>query len=63
MEWKSVTDKPKESGEYLCCFTGWDDMVCKRTLDYDMPFDEWSDWSGDVYLEVTHWQELPEDPK
>ncbi len=62
MEWINATKRPERSDEYLCCFEGWDDMVCIRTLEFDKPFDEWSDHNGEPYLNVTHWQELPKPP-
>ena len=67
MEWISVKDRlPNLSdfeNELLCCFKGWDDMYFMRILEYDANYEEWSDWQGEVYKNVTHWMPLPKPPK
>ena len=62
MKWIDVNDRlPKDDDEVLCIIPGWDDLEYIRTLSYDPPFKEWSDWNGEIYL-PTHWMVLPELP-
>lgn len=64
MEWISVEDRlPENDDEVLALFIGWDDMKVIRTLEYDKGWEEWSDWNGQVYKNITHWAKMPEPPK
>ena len=63
MKWINVEDRlPKNNTDVLACFEGWDDMIFQRVLSCDKG--EWTDQDGmDFSNEVTHWMELPKDPK
>lgn len=64
MSWIKVTERlPEDEAEVLACFIGWDDLEFIRVLEYDKPFNEWTDWQGDEYKTVICWQPLPALPK
>ena len=64
MEWISVNDKlPKHEEDVLCAFLGWDNITFQRVLSYDTENEVWYDWEGNCYRKITHWMELPSEPK
>ena len=64
MKWISTKDElPNHDDTVLCRFEGWDNMDELRTLSYDPPYKEWSDWNGTLHTKITHWMELPKPPK
>jgi hypothetical protein len=68
-EWISVQDRLPENNE-LCndMVMYWDNKTkCTKIGCYDYETDDWTDWgigrSISKFIEVTHWQPLPQPPK
>jgi len=58
MNWISVKERlPEHYGSYLVCVGGVVTMFI-----YEHPEREWRNRNGDIYLDVTHWQPLPDPP-